>query len=619
MPQLTRWRIRLQDFDFKIEYIPGPLNVCSDGLSRLEVDDKDLMITMGDFLPTQAAAQSLLNTGVPVRELAEQARTRYGDRIANRQRTESEKIWLGEKEVTLENDSQTPRMPIPPDHTVSDASFAEDANDDEGAFDDNGNRVLPGQPTIEGEPQLPDLSALDGGSDKIIAEFHDDIVGHAGVYVTLQRVLRAERGWADRPQMLRDIDAFLSGCITCQKFRKRRTCGSEQRFIIEGSPFSQLSVDLLKLPRADCRGNKYVCVIVDNFSRWTHCVPIQDKTAESAARALIQTIGMFGCPLSIRSDGGGEFINDVIAGVELLLGTKHHKVTPYLHTGNSLAEKANRAVLENLRNLIFDSRLRLHGEHQWGDILPLAERIINSSFNSSIGCSPSQIVFGDNVDLDRCLLVPTKMSVSKDAADYVKQLAHNQAIIIDAAGKHLHETQAKNLKKWKSTHKTDLSMHKAVKDGAWVLARIAEDAPHSKLKPKWRGPFRLLDFKSETCSIVRLWDTVSKKVIETHLNDIELWNPRFEQSVEGMSKVAEFDNWSYPIEAIMAIAIDPKDDDSEPIPLPLNVARTISNKNSYVFAVKWKNYVETSWESWSTVKHSSTMAYFAAANPTLNL
>jgi len=34
MPQLTRWRIRLQDFDFRIEYIPGPLNICSDGLSR---------------------------------------------------------------------------------------------------------------------------------------------------------------------------------------------------------------------------------------------------------------------------------------------------------------------------------------------------------------------------------------------------------------------------------------------------------------------------------------------------------------------------------------------------------------------------------------------------------
>jgi hypothetical protein len=119
-------------------------------------------------------------------------------------------------------------------------------------------------------------------------------------------------------------------------------------------------------------------------------------------------------------------------------------------------------VLENLRNIIFDSRLRLHGEHQWSDILPLAERIINSSFNSSIGCSPSQIVFGDSLDLDRCLLHATPVSINSDASDYVKQLSHNQAIIIDAAAKHLHETQAKNLKKWKMSHKTNLAIHKAM-------------------------------------------------------------------------------------------------------------------------------------------------------------
>ena len=631
MPQLTRWRIRLQDFDFKIEYIPGPLNVCSDGLSRLEVDDKDLMITMGDFLPTHAAAQSLLNSGVPVRELAEKARSRYGDRLPRRAKTDSEQIWKDSAEqesgeTSSEATHHTIQTTLPPEHVDVEPEFEEEADDVSDNFDTNGE-ILPHanllQSQAAGAPPLPDISELDGGvqsnADDIISTFHDDIVGHAGVYVTLQRVLRAERGWADRPQMIRDIDAFLSGCITCQKFRKRRTQGSSHRFVIEGTPFSQISVDILKLPREDCRQNKYVVVIVDNFSRWTHCVPVQDKTAESAARAIIQTIGIFGCPLSIRSDGGGEFINDVLAGIELLLGTKHHKVTPYLHTGNSLAEKANRAVLENLRNIIFDNRLRLHGEHQWGDILPLAERIINSSFNSSIGCSPSQIVFGDNIELDRCLLQPTRMSVSADAPDYIKQLTHNQTIIIDAAAKHLNQTQAKNLQKWKSNHKSNLTMHAAVEEGAWVLARIASDAPQSKLKPVWRGPFRLLDFKSETHSIVRLWDTVANKIFEAHLNDLELWNPHFEASAEGLTKVAEYDAWSYPIEAVLGIAIDPKDEAVEPVLLPLTEPRALSNKNSYLFCIKWKNYSETSWLAWKDVKHSSSLAIFAAQYPVLKL
>jgi hypothetical protein len=72
----------------------------------------------------------------------------------------------------------------------------------------------------------------------------------------------------------------------------------------------------------------------------------------SAARAILQTVGNFGTPLTIRSDGGGEFINDTLAALEAIIGSKHHKVVPYLHEGNSLAEKANRAVLENLRNRV---------------------------------------------------------------------------------------------------------------------------------------------------------------------------------------------------------------------------------------------------------------------------
>jgi hypothetical protein len=128
-----------------------------------------------------------------------------------------------------------------------------------------------------------------------------------------------------------------------------------------------------------------------------------------------------------------------------------------------------------------------------------------------------------------------------------------------------------------------------------------------------------LDFKSETQSIVRLWDTVAAKVIECHLNDVELWNPLFEHSAEGLTKVAEYDNWSYPIESILGLALIPADEDAEPIPLPLDVARTSANKHDYLFSIKWKNYNEPSWVPYRDVKCSSSFALFAAAHPVLKL
>jgi hypothetical protein len=74
MPQLTRWRLRLQDFDFSIEYYEGSKNVCADGLSRMMVDDSDIEISMRDFIPEHAAQQSLMLGGVPVRCLKSAAR-----------------------------------------------------------------------------------------------------------------------------------------------------------------------------------------------------------------------------------------------------------------------------------------------------------------------------------------------------------------------------------------------------------------------------------------------------------------------------------------------------------------------------------------------------------------
>ena len=188
-------------------------------------------------------------------------------------------------------------------------------------------------------------------------------------------------------------------------------------------------------------------------------------------------------PLTIRSDGGKEFVNDIVASLEYLLNVKHHKVMAYHHEANSLAEKANRAVLENLRNLIFDKRYMLNGPHQWSDLLPLAQRILNASFNSSIGCSPASLLFGENIDLDRCLVTPNPSKLQgQSVPEYIKQLTFNQQLSLKKATETLHATHAKTVLNWNKTHKgrTELRqrIHEAANDenaDVWVLARVPTD------------------------------------------------------------------------------------------------------------------------------------------------
>ena len=632
MPQLTRWRLRLQDFDFSLEYYEGAKNVVADGLSRKNVDDGDIDISMRDFLPEHAAHQSYLQGTVPVRCLNEYS--------ASRTLTAAERVWE-QRESNCDNSSaeinggkQAPDTDrgLAEGETLWRAEAVLDDEDDvcslEHALD---GHVTANIAPIEAgadpaaRPPIPDIELESPRA--AFNKAHNCTVGHAGLMVTLNRVLRSNRAWASREQMVKDIDQFLSGCVVCQKFRKRHNRRTDERFVIEGNPFTELSVDILKLPKRDCNNNLYVVVVVDSFSRWVSLEPVPDKTALSAARAILRTVGNFGVPLRIRSDGGKEFINDILASVELILGVEHHKVMPFHHEGNSLAEKANRSVLENLRNIIFDKRYILNGEHQWSDLLPLVQRIMNASFNSSIGCSPAALLFGGNVDLDRCLLTSEPARVSGQAVPtYVDVLTHNQRIALDAAAQALHETHAKNIAKWRSKHKSDSSLRQKLQEssadeeaGIWVLARIKDDAPVEKWRPRWTGPFRFLYFKENSDSVLCLYDTVNHKTLEAHINDTELWDGFFVRSEEGMTQVAETDEWQYPIDGILAIALDPEDDSEEPVALPLNQPRQISNKHKYLFSVKWQGYPEPSWEPYKTVKDTSTFALFSAAHPVLKL
>ncbi len=642
MPQLTRWRLRLQDFDFSIEYYEGAKNVCADGLSRLNVDDKDIEISMRDFIPEHAAQQSLMLGGVPVRCLNEYKAmtspsleqtfmnggvpTRCLNEYSTTKRfkhcnTPAEHTWRGEPpqaQLAVEQEVPWVKPIVIEDNDASvdliNVESDEPVNHEHAECSD--------QP-----PCIPDIEGDIAGVLNTLDSVHNSTVGHAGVLVTLGRVLRANKEWAPRSVMIENIDQFISGCSVCQKFRKRHNRRTNERFVIEGNPFTELSVDILKLPKRDCNNNLYVVVIVDSFSRWVSLEAVPDKTALSAARAIIRAIGNFGVPLKIRSDGGKEFVNSILASMEYIMGVKHHKTMPYHHEGNSLAEKANRAVLENLRNIIFDTRYRLNGEHQWSDLLPLVQRIMNASFNSSIGCSPAALIFGDNIDLDRCLISPEPIPLTDiDVPSYVQILAHNQRILMDAAAKTLHATHEKNLRKWyrkngqSSTVQSTLqSLVSESAEPVWVLARVKDDAPLEKWKPRWAGPFRLLDFKDGSQSVVRLYDTIRHTVTESHVNDIAIWDGRFVNSTEGITKVAEADDWSYPIDSILGMAIDPESDEDLPEALPLNRAREFSNKHKYVFSVKWQGYAEPSWEPYATVKNTSVFELFAQAHPVLKL
>ena len=65
------------------------------------------------------------------------------------------------------------------------------------------------------------------------------------------------------------------------------------------------------LPKSK-QGNKYVLLMVDQFTKWTEAVALPDQTATTVAKAAVDYIfARFGCPKEVCIDEGANFTGKV--------------------------------------------------------------------------------------------------------------------------------------------------------------------------------------------------------------------------------------------------------------------------------------------------------------------
>jgi hypothetical protein len=585
MPQLARWRMRLEAFDFEVHYRCGALQQVADGLSRSACDDEgvdDVAIHYGDVIPECALANATPAESLKLVNVdAVDVEYQDGD-LAN--------PW-----------SQT--VCVDPSDAIPFVNEDDEEHVGELLQDDHDQEV----------PPLPWHNAA--AIKHMIETVHNDVAGHGGVLVTLQRLLKKGQPAVSRKQMLRDIDDFLRGCVGCQKMRKRTTGAATTRRVISGSPFSDLSIDILKLPFPDAYGNSYAIMIVDNFSHWVTAYACANKSAISAARALIHFIGTFGVPLRIRSDGGGEFCNDIVRQLAHMTECRQIVIQPYLHSANGIVERVNRSILERLRFILFDRRIKKLPKLQWTDLLPFAQRIVNASTHSAIGTSPARLIFGDHVDLDRCILsLPPKNMRDKVIPDYVSQLSAMQAAMLEAANDHQLAVQQKAIAKAEREN-----VDKPIKElqcGDLVLVKPLSDFPHDKLAPSQLGPLYVIDVLPG--GLVRVENPHSKKQAVVSDFQCELFDTSLTSSIEGLKQVAETDGFEFAVDGILAHGLQTGDDDVEPTALPVNHVRRVPAKN-YAFLIKWTGYETPTWIAFKAARRLPHFNNYVSQFPSLRI
>jgi hypothetical protein len=169
--------------------------------------------------------------------------------------------------------------------------------------------------------------------------------GHYGIKKTYS-LLEPVYVWAG---MYEQVNFEVRACAACDRvkanFKVRDT-------VLKPIPvmglFYRWGVDMCKMPHTSEDGNKYVVVMVEEFTKWVELVPIPEKSSFCTAAALKGVLTRFGAPAEVLTDQREEFRGEFAALLQKLL--IDHRTTSRDHPpSNGLTERMVQVVNEALR------------------------------------------------------------------------------------------------------------------------------------------------------------------------------------------------------------------------------------------------------------------------------
>ena len=108
-------------------------------------------------------------------------------------------------------------------------------------------------------------------------------------------------------------------------------------------PFHTLGIDYVGELPVSPNGNKWILPVVCPYSNFLQAIPVTDKRATIAARALYDHIFLeFGSPAALQSDQGVEWTNAVLKELTTLLSIGHVFTTSYRPRLNGSTERVHR-------------------------------------------------------------------------------------------------------------------------------------------------------------------------------------------------------------------------------------------------------------------------------------
>uniref|UniRef100_A0A9J7Y5M6 Gypsy retrotransposon integrase-like protein 1 n=1 Tax=Cyprinus carpio carpio TaxID=630221 RepID=A0A9J7Y5M6_CYPCA len=463
--RLIRWVLRLQKFDFVIEYRKGKLNVAPDALSRSSVTPGCNLYTSGKDPALPVSDVVLWDEQHKDPEVTKllQAVADNCESLIDQYEIIEDKLY---HKAYLTNNQLHYRIYIP--------------------------------------------SSL---RSTLLQYYHSTpICGHGGIYKTYKR-LQEVAFW---PGMWSAVKQHVRTCVKCQTLKSdnRKPAGKLQQ-ITTSRPNQMLGVDLMgPLPRSTTQ-NEYLLVFVDYYSRWVELFPIRSATAKNIASIFRKDIlTRWGVPDFVLSDRGTQFVSSVFR--ELCQNwSVIPKLTTAYHPQTNMTERVNRNLKSMMAAYVDDNH------QKWDQFLPEFRFALNSAVQETTGLTPAELQLGRKLQspMDKILSGP---NLTPDAASY--DVVHNLHHLQTQAKENSKRAKIRQLRNY-NKNRRDVTFK--CKDRVWLRNFPQSNAQRkfsAKLAQKWRGPYRIIKQLGPLNYQIALEDT-GEDVRTAHVCNIKMCYP----------------------------------------------------------------------------------------------
>ena len=350
----------------------------------------------------------------------------------------------------------------------------------------------------------------------VLADLHDAKTGaHLGVNKTLHKVQR-KFYWVGLPA---DVRSWIRKCTICAQAKNppKKPRAPLQRYVV-GAPLERVAMDIMgPLPVTD-RGNRYVLVIGDYFTKWIESYAIPNQEAATVAKVFVEEfICRYGIPKEIHTDQGRNFESKLMQRICQLLGMKKTRTCPLHPRGDGFIERFNLTLMSMVRTLIDPSR----HQKDWDEQLSFAMLAYRSSIQESTGESPAMMMLGRELPLPVDILIESHQPGEEkiESTDYAEQLRDR---INDAHDRARNKLKLSGAKQTKTYDRNAVLNKYSVGDWVWLSGVHRKKGICPKLVYKWEGPYLVTHRLSDVVYRIQKSEKSKPKVV--HYDRLKRYN-----------------------------------------------------------------------------------------------